>query len=133
MRESALQAAVAQYLAVALPQDAFSVHVPNEGRRGWQAQREFKRSGAKTGFPDLLIIWRGAAHLIELKAQKKYPSPEQRAVHALLNAAGATVHVCRSVAEVEMVLNVLGIPLHATCFPDDAPPRRIPIKNARAA
>lgn len=111
MRETELQAAVALFLAYALPSDALSHHASNEGKRGWQAQRDFKRSGAQKGWPDIEIIWRGRAYFIELKAPKKYPTPEQRSVHARLRSAGAEAVTCRSLAEVEMCLRSWGIPL----------------------
>lgn len=110
MRESALQAAVAQYLAVSLPPDAVSFHVPNEGKRGWRAQRDLKSSGALKGMPDIVIAWQGRGYCLELKAPGKYPSPEQREAHRRLRAAGFPVVVARSLPEVEMALQAWSIP-----------------------
>jgi hypothetical protein len=111
MRERDLQAAVAMFLAHALPVDAVAHHSSNEGKRGWQAQRDFKSSGARAGWPDIEIMWQGRAYFIELKAPKKYPTPEQRAVHAQLKAAGCPVVTVRSLAEVEMTLRHWAIPV----------------------
>lgn len=113
MRESELQAAAAVFLNMALPHEAIAHHSPNEGKRGWQAQRDIKRNGMVKGFPDWVILWQSRAYLIELKAPKKYPTPEQRAVHQRLRAAGFPVFICRSLVEIEMALVSVGIPLSA--------------------
>lgn len=115
MRERDLQASVAMFLAHALPPDAVAHHSSNEGKRGWSAQRDYKRSGAVSGWPDFEIMWRGKAYFIELKAPKKYPTPAQRAVHARLREAQCGVVTARSLIEVEMALAVWGFPLRAKC------------------
>lgn len=113
MRERELHSAVVLFLGYALPVTAVLHHSPNEGKRGLQAQRDLKTSGVRTGWPDLEIIYQGRAYFLELKAPHKYPSAEQRAVHASLRAAGCEAVTCRSVAEVEMALSGWGIPLRA--------------------
>ena len=47
------------------------------------------------GWPDLFLIRGDEVVFAELKAEGKYPTPEQRAVHAKLQAAGFTVRVWR--------------------------------------
>lgn len=111
MRESELQQAVAQYLALSLPREAVAFHVPNEGRRGFKAQRAVKVDGTLKGMPDFVIAWQGRGYCIELKAPGKYPTPEQRDVHKRLREADFPVFIARSLVEVEMALRACGIPL----------------------
>lgn len=106
MSERALQAAVFDFLRVALPSDATAFAVPNGDGRMTTAP------GALSGAPDLQIIYRGKPIFIELKTATGRLSPEQKAVHIRLAAAGAVVSVCRSVVEVEEFLSML-IPLRA--------------------
>ena len=113
MSERELQSSVIEFLSHALPVAAAFHHSPNEGKRGWHAQRDFKHGGSVPGWPDIEIIYKGRGYFIELKAPKKYPTPEQRGVHAWLRRAGAPVVTCRSLIEVEMALTGFGIPLNA--------------------
>jgi hypothetical protein len=50
-----------------------------------------------SGFPDLVIVHprRPFLAFVEAKRDGRYPTPEQRAWHAALRLAGATVHVWR--------------------------------------
>lgn len=113
MRERQIHSAVVAYLAVALPADAILHHSPNEGKRGWNAQRDLKAHGTMKGWPDLEIFWQAKTYFIELKAPKKYPTAEQKACHHRLRDAGFAVLVCRSVADVELFLEGEGVPLRA--------------------
>lgn len=113
MRESALHQAIVQYLTLALPPDAIFHHSPNEGRRGFNEQRWIKSSGTRKGWPDLEIIYGGELVFLELKAPKKYCSPEQRECHKAIKAAGCEVFVVHSIAEAQMALELCGIPCSA--------------------
>lgn len=106
MSERALQAAVFDFLRVALPSDATAFAVPNGDGK------VTTMPGALSGVPELCIIYRGVAYFIELKTQFGRLSSEQREVHLRLAAAGAKTAVCRSVVEVEEYLAPL-IPLRA--------------------
>jgi len=104
VNERLLQKAVVQFLEIALPDDAIFHHSSNEGKRGFKAQREFKESGAKKGWPDIEIIYRGRAIFIELKTATGRMTKEQIAVHNRLMLAGALVATCRSLEGVEAFL-----------------------------
>ena len=55
-------------------------------------------SGAMKGWPDLGVFWNERVAFVELKRERGgYLSPEQKAVHQRLAAAGFPVAVCRSV------------------------------------
>ena len=113
MSEAALQAAVAQYLAVALPRFAVQHHSPGEGKRGPLARAQLVQSGFCTGWPDLEIVWRGRVIFIELKQARGSLRQSQRETHRRLLEAGAPLMVCRSLAEVEAGLRGLQLPLRA--------------------
>ena len=72
-----------------------------EGKHKVQYRVKQNRLGAKKGFPDILIIWKGRAIFIELKTKKGRVSDAQKACHAQLILAGGLVTVCRSLKEVE--------------------------------
>lgn len=112
--EKAIHMAVARYLAHALPLRAVWHHSPNGGSRHVLEAKAFRDMGTRAGWPDIEIVWEGRVHFIELKADKGRLSPVQKEVHAALNAAGATVSVCRSIEDTETALRSLGIPLRAS-------------------
>lgn len=114
MREAQLHKAVADFLSLALRPPTFWTTFP-AGGGGLIRGRQLKRAGLKAGLPDLIIIHDGRLFGIELKAPKKYPSPEQRAVHAELRAAGCEVFIARSVMEVQLALETWAIPHIAKC------------------
>ena len=111
--EAELQAAVMKYLDLALPPDAIAHHSPGEGKRTKAAQATLRRSGYKAGWPDVLVIFRGKAFLIELKTPVGRVSMAQRAMHKRLVYAGAEVMVCRNLDEVYAALKEACVPLRA--------------------
>ncbi len=114
MSEDQLQAAVAQYLAVALPHDAVPHHSPGEGKRGPLARAQLVQSGFCPGWPDLEIVHQGRIIFIELKTLGGVLRKTQRATHRRLLEAGATVMVCRSIGDVEAGLRGLQLRLRAS-------------------
>ena len=113
MRERDIHTQVVHELRWTLPDTAVLNHQPNEGKRGWQGQRDIKDFGTQAGWPDLEVLYEGRTVFVELKAPKKYPTAIQKECHRRLRAAGFAVHVCRSVAEVMTVLELEGVLLKA--------------------
>lgn len=102
---------VKTFLDVALPVDAYYTTI-GHGGGGRIRGAQLKAAGVKPGVPDILIVYRNAAIFIELKGPNGIVSPEQKRCHAALQAAGARVAVCRSLADVETFLKYhIGIPL----------------------
>lgn len=117
--EEAIQIEVAAFLdALRLP----AFHVPNERHCSPALGLRLKRQGVKAGVPDLIIcrvhVILGApgvdepAHhtirhglAIELKAPGNYPTAEQRAWLARLQAERWSTAVCRSLSQVVDVLH----------------------------
>lgn len=113
MRESDLERTITEYLKFALPPDAVSFHIPNEGRRGFRQQSEFKRAGGVAGMPDRCILWQGRAYFLEAKGRLGRMSPAQKAMFVCLQSAGCDVAVVRSVDDVQSALRAWGITLRA--------------------
>ena len=110
--EQQLQQAVARFLALALPEGSFFTAFPAGG--GGRLRGAFLRSmGLRAGVPDLMIIWQGHYHGIELKAEGGRATNIQKLCAATIEYAGGRVAVCRSLQDVQETLAEWGIPLKA--------------------
>lgn len=86
-------------------------HIPNGGQRTIMAGARLKAEGVVKGYPDIMVFsykWMGLEdHMcglaLELKVWPNKPSPEQEALHALLEGQGWRVAVCYSLEAVEQV------------------------------
>ncbi len=81
-----------------------------KGDEGYNRGAQWKGLGVKAGVPDLLIVYRGNAYWIELKAPKGVVSEDQKRAHLDLRTAGCGLEVCRSLEDVQKILAVWGIP-----------------------
>ena len=108
--EDEFHISVIDYLELVLPKDCVVHHSPNEGKRGWNAQRKMKTHGTVAGWPDLELLYKGKMYFIELKTTKGRVRPVQFDCHQRLYEAGSTVFVCRSIDEVGNALTFFGIP-----------------------
>lgn len=112
--EDDLHMATAQFLDLALPEDACWTTVEHGGKRGKREAGRLKAKGVKPGWPDILIIWRGRAFTIELKAPNGRLSESQKIRQPMIRQAGAPVAICRRIEEVEGTLHGWGLRLKAT-------------------
>jgi hypothetical protein len=113
--ETALQIVAAQFLDYALPEEAIWTAMDAGLTKLTPAQADLqKRKGVKKGWPDLLVMYRGKLHGIELKAPKGRVSPEQHRIGAALIDQGGHWCVAKSIADIEENLHEWGIPLRAT-------------------
>lgn len=92
-----------------LRRGVFFFHVPNQnsGTIGWRMK--LKRMGARAGTPDLVFVYQGRAHFMELKAPKGTTSDVQHEAHADIRNAGAPVAICKSIPEVVSAWNRWGL------------------------
>ena len=112
--EDALHKQVADYLALALPEDACFTSTLNEGKRGWKYQKKLKDFRVMPGWPDITIIHRGRAYFIELKAPGRivngkvagrgYLTTRQHDCVQRLLDCGARIDMARSIEEVNQIL-----------------------------
>lgn len=70
-----------------------------------------KSLGAKAGVPDLLLVWRGKAIFIELKAKGGRLSDVQRAAASEITLAGGLWAEIRSTEELVEFLGTIGLPV----------------------
>lgn len=73
-----------------------------------------KRMGMKAGIADLLLVWKGRAIALELKAGKNTRSPAQVSFSAAWLLAGGLCHEIRSLDEFLLFVEMLGIPTRAS-------------------
>ena len=113
--EEALQRQVAAFLDIALPDDAVWWHTPNQrGTRSKVENMILKGLGTKAGIPDVMILYQGKLHCIELKAKGQYMSKAQEEMRKRLMKAGAHYPVSmRTLDEVINILDFWDIPLRA--------------------
>lgn len=95
--EADLQAAVMKEIGRRCGPDVFVFHVPNGGyRSAIEATNHLKRMGVVSGVPDLVVIIRGQAHFLELKAPGGSTSDTQKFTMRRIREAGAPIAVADS-------------------------------------
>ena len=102
--ERKVHLAVLDYLRLALP-GALIHHSPNGiGLTGPDAARQtakVRHMGAVSGFPDLMVWWRGQFWCFEVKAEGNKASDLQAAVGQVIEENGGKWAVVRSVLDAE--------------------------------
>lgn len=112
--EQKLHFAVADYLNLTLPPDAWWTTVGHGGfALDARTGARMKRAGVKAGVPDILIVHRGRPLFIELKSTNGRASAEQKTVAADLEKAGARYAICHSLEQVAWALSVWNMPMRA--------------------
>ncbi len=101
--ERALQQAAADYLNLALPDDAFFSSIPGGDGRATLTP------GYVSGLPDAVLIYRGTSIFIEFKTEKGRVSDAQAWCHIRLGNAGAEIAVIRSLDDLERLLDTFEI------------------------
>lgn len=106
--EQQLQQAVIRYLQYAA-HDCLFFHVPNNIPRGDARAKRIggimKSMGVMAGVADLLLFWRGGMGAIELKSEKGKQTDSQRLFERQWVYFGGQYAICRSLDEVQRVLN----------------------------
>lgn len=114
--EASLQVQVMQALDISLPKTAIAFHCPNGGSRNVIEATNLKRQGVKAGIPDIIIIYQGRAHGLELKSKNGRLQDSQRAMFPILRDAGMRIEVARTLNEALLMVKQMGIPVSATTF-----------------
>ena len=107
-----LQKAAAEYLAIALPSDAYWSAIDHAGKMTPAAGRMRKMRGVKAGIADVMIVWRGITLWIELKAGSSV-SPSQKSFADAVIRNGHAWSVARSLDDIAFACAVNRIPLKA--------------------
>lgn len=113
-QERKIHILIADWLLLALPQDAVAFHVPNGEYRKPETAALLKRMLVVAGIPDFLIFWQGRALAIEVKAPGGRVSPAQIEMAQRLQRAGVTTTIVYKIEAVEQFLRSVGMPLRAS-------------------
>lgn len=109
--EQELQITVAQYLDLCLdPEQVVWTAINPIPAKSKAVAGLCKAMGLKAGILDLAFWWDGKAALIELKAMSGTWSPAQKDTIRRFKKCGIETRTCRSLAEVDLALDDLGIP-----------------------
>jgi hypothetical protein len=101
--ESELHKTVKKYLDLILTPDSWWTSIDHAAKGKFRGQMRRAR-GVKKGIPDILILFAGRCHWIELKSPDGKLSPEQKDCHEAIVSAGGAVTVARSVDHVSDAL-----------------------------
>lgn len=118
--EDQIQAAIIQYLAIALPSDSYVFAIPNGAvlagdARGRAIQsRKLKATGMSPGAPDVGVLVRGQFFGLEVKSDTGRLQPAQKAACERIIEAGGLYSVVRSAADAERFLRSCGVQLKAS-------------------
>jgi hypothetical protein len=107
--EAEIQRSLVAHLQWRAARDCYWFAVPNGGARRPIEAAIMKGLGVRAGTPDLILIRQGRAHGLEIKAKQGRVSDPQRACHAEMTAAGATVAVATGIDEAIEVLEGWGL------------------------
>jgi VRR-NUC domain len=102
--EQQIQKAVLGHLRWRGVPNLWWAHFANGGARSAIEGAIFRGLGVRSGAPDVVLVHRGQAFFLELKARNGKLSTVQRACHEQLRQAGAEVSVARGVDEALAVL-----------------------------
>ena len=110
MKESTFQINLVHALRKVLPPDCAMSAFP-AGGGGPVRGAMLKRMGLESGWPDIILVYRGCAYGMELKTKKGRVSEAQLQTHERLAVAGMDVRVVRSIDEAFEALAEFRIPL----------------------
>ncbi|QDH17430.1 VRR-NUC domain-containing protein [Swingsia samuiensis] len=110
--EDRLHASVWRFLNYSLPTDALAMSIENRNN-GRQEGARRKARGCLAGTPDMMVLWNGRMHFIELKTSDGKIHSSQRILFPILERTGHPVAICRSVEDVHNHLKSCGVPLRA--------------------
>lgn len=110
--EEALQRSIVQLLRLCpAPPEGPSWNAVNPiPAKSKAAAGKSKAMGLRSGWPDLLLVWKGRAITIELKAGRGRTSPAQEELRREITLAGGVWAEVRSLEEFVGLLGSLGIP-----------------------
>ena len=105
--EKALQKTCAEFLARALPKNAYFSSIP--GGEG----RATRTPGYASGCCDIFVLYSGRFFGFELKAKYRKPTPEQKKGAEAVRRAGGWQETIYSVKELQALLRIYDVPLRA--------------------
>jgi hypothetical protein len=85
----------AEHIDVRLVEGAVAFAIPNGGFRHKKVAAEMRAEGQKAGVLDIYILHRRQSYFLEMKSLRGTLEPEQKAMKARLEAAGAVCAVAK--------------------------------------
>lgn len=107
--EDEIQRAVFAHLRQRAAPGVFAFHVPNGGYRKPREAAILKGLGVTPGVPDIIIVFRGHAYGLELKAPGGRPTEKQLLAMAAMDEAGGFVCIAEGLDRALAVLEGWGI------------------------
>jgi VRR-NUC domain-containing protein len=107
--EQQIQKSILDHLAWRGLPELFAFHVPNGGYRPAVEAKIFKSLGVIPGVPDVLILYRGRLHALELKTKGGRLTETQRRTHEDMRRAGAFTATCYGVDDALLQLETWGL------------------------
>lgn len=106
MSEDQLQAKCYQHFHNTFPeQRGLFFSVPNGGFRNKIEAMKLKSTGLVSGIPDLIYIYKSVPFGIEMKTETGDTSDAQKRIHAIWEANGIKVYICRSFEQFQQIIN----------------------------
>jgi hypothetical protein len=107
--EDNLQQAVYRHLRLRAYPGVVFFHVPNGGRRNAREAGRLKSFGVLPGVSDLVLVQKGKAFFLELKAPKGRLSESQIIFQSAVNSAGCCASTAYGIDEALDILNRWGL------------------------
>jgi len=115
--EDDLHVAIASYLDMALPHNAYYFTIPNGGYRNKIEAYRLKRMGVKAGVSDIIILFSDddGKHVLfaELKTTLGKLSPAQKLFFYAMERMGIPCAICRSIEDLTAFIEFNGLKLKA--------------------
>jgi hypothetical protein len=106
--ESKIQQEAIMHIWNTMPETRLCLfHVPNGMFTNAREGAKFKAQGVIAGVPDLVFVWNGKTHYIEVKTEKGRLSEQQKALHQKWAEQGVIVNVVRSSEEIISIVSEL--------------------------
>ena len=108
--EESLQKAIVQFLKLTAKPGVVYYHVPNGVSSSKRTGARMKAMGLLAGVGDLyFLLPSGFSCWLELKAPKKYPTPEQKAFRDAVRASGGHWEFTRDLDDALRILKEWGV------------------------
>lgn len=113
MTEAQLQRSVIQWMQFTLHPNVIYFAVPNGEHRNIVTAARLKGQGVMRGVADLILMYRGRALCLEMKAPDGRQSEPQRVFEAKCAYQGIAYEICCSLDDVIEAVKKHGVPLRA--------------------
>jgi len=104
--ESKIQIEIVRYIRYLYP-NSILFAVPNGGQRSIITAAYLKKEGVLAGVSDLIWIYKGKVHFLEVKAEKGYQSVNQKEFESQVKKQGFEYYILRSTKDFDLFVKYL--------------------------